>query len=70
MPEEIQITKYKCTYCGKLFDTYYWCREHEKDEHLCRMCDHSYYVYGCEFNCELLNNGKKCRYKKKKESKR
>ena len=63
MPEEVRIVKWKCTYCGELFDTYYWCREHEIEKHLCATCKHAYYVYGCELNCEL----KKCNYKEKKK---
>lgn len=33
----------------------------------CRKCDHSYFVYGVELNCERLNENKRCRFKEKKD---
>ena len=56
---------YICDYCNKEFYSEYLCEIHEKDKHICPICEHSYYVYGCEFNCELKNEGKRCRFKKK-----
>ena len=35
----------------------------------CRKCDHAYFVYGVELNCELLNKNKKCRFKEKIDEK-
>lgn len=66
MTEE-KITQYKCDYCGEIFGTKYDCRIHEKYGHKCPHCDHAYYVYGCEFNCERENEGKRCSFKKKKD---
>ena len=69
--KEIMVTKlvYVCEYCGKKFESAHSCKEHEKYDHKCRTCDHSYYAYGCEFNCERENKGKRCSFKKKKEEK-
>ena len=61
------IPIYVCDYCNKEFDSEYLCEIHEKDKHICPICEHSYYVYGCEFNCELQNEGKRCRFKKKED---
>lgn len=49
--EEMQIKKHK----NKAFDK------------RCELCKHFYYVYGCEPNCEMLNNGKKCQFKEEKK---
>lgn len=68
MTEE-KITQYKCDHCGQIFKKKQDCKEHEKYDHKCRTCDHSYYVYGCELNCERENEGKRCSFKKKKEIK-
>lgn len=63
---EIQVTKYQCEYCGQIFGSEYLCKLHEKEKHKCANCEHSYYVYGCELNCELENDNKRCSYKEKK----
>ena len=60
--EEIKVTRYKCSYCSKVFESPYVCDWHEKETHLCPKCKHSYYVYGCERNCTLENKGKKCKF--------
>ena len=28
----------------------------------CVNCDHAYYVYGCEFNCERINKDQACSF--------
>ena len=66
---EIPIKHYVCDFCGKIYLYKSKCREHERYDHKCKMCEHSYYVYGCEENCERENQGKPCRFKKKKELK-
>ena len=67
--KEIMVTQlmYLCEYCNKKFNSALQCKEHEKCEHICPTCDHAYYAYGTEFNCERENQGKPCRFKKKKE---
>ena len=35
----------------------------------CIGCDHAYYVYGIEFNCDRENNGKRCRFQRKTKEK-
>lgn len=61
-----KISFYKCDYCGKVFENKSLCKWHEKEKHKCHLCEHSYYAYGCEFNCERENNNKPCRFKNKK----
>lgn len=62
----ILVKNYQCEYCNKIFDLKQECLDHEFMKHKCPNCIHSYYVYGCEFNCELENNNKRCRFKEKK----
>ena len=57
--KEIFIKNYECDFCKKIFDN------HEKTEHKCPNCEHSYYVYGCELNCDLENQNKKCKFEEK-----
>lgn len=61
----IFVKKYQCEFCDKIFDTKWECLLHEEETHKCPKCVHSYYVYGCELNCELRNNNKRCRFKEK-----
>ena len=35
----------------------------------CIGCDHAYYVYGIEFNCDRENNEKRCRFQRKTKEK-
>ena len=63
--KEIQIPHWQCDYCGKIFARKWECESHELEEHKCPQCEHSYYVYGCELNCELINNNKKCKFSAK-----
>lgn len=62
---EIQIPHWQCDYCGKIFSRKWECEIHELEEHKCPKCEHSYYVYGCELNCELTNAGKRCKFTEK-----
>ena len=62
--KEIMVPRWECEYCGEMFDSPEMCNFHEKEEHLCPVCKHSYYVYGCERNCALENTGKKCKFEK------
>jgi hypothetical protein len=64
---EKTYVKWVCDYCGKEFDVKFHCRMHEREEHKCEICEHSYLVYGCELECERQNKGKKCSFKMKKE---
>lgn len=38
-----------------------------KKEAPCKYCSHSYYVYGCEENCELKDKGIECNNSNKYE---
>jgi hypothetical protein len=63
--KKISIVAFKCDFCDETFSNKLKCRLHEELEHKCPNCIHSYYVYGCELNCHLENNNKKCNFKKK-----
>lgn len=63
----ILFEKYQCEFCNEIFDKKWQCELHEKENHMCPKCEHSYYVYGCELNCALRNDGKSCRFKEKKK---
>lgn len=63
--KEIFIKNYECDFCKKIFDKKWLCEYHEKTEHKCPNCEHSYYVYGCELNCDLENQNKKCKFEEK-----
>lgn len=69
--KEVMVSRlvYKCDYCDAEFQSAQKCKEHEKVCHKCQICDHAYYAYGIEWNCERENQGKPCRFKKKKEEK-
>lgn len=67
--KKIKVVKYKCDFCGKIFDMIWECRYHEEEKHKCPNCVHSYYVYGCELNCVLKNKNKRCRFKQIKHDK-
>ena len=47
-----KVIYYKCPYCGEHFTSWENAVNHEEDCHKCNTCEHAYYVYGCEFNCE------------------
>lgn len=65
--KKITVTKYECDFCGKVFDKEWQCDLHEREEHMCPVCVHGYYVYGCELHCELTDVGKKCHFKEKNQ---
>lgn len=62
---------YECEYCNKTYSDYYECltcemshmsydeqiktKLHGAGATVCDFCDHSYYVYGCERDCEYKN---------------
>lgn len=68
------LIKYECDICSQLFHTKHMCKRHELDHFkdlrkteselnrvgrgVCEFCDHCYYVYGCEAEC----NFKDCSY--------
>ena len=56
---------WSCLHCSAKFDTYRHLKQHESvcDKNKCNRCDHAYYVYGWEFKCDRINNGKCCRFK-------
>ena len=62
MPKDVIIKNYECEFCGNRFETFDECKEHEFDSHKCPNCEFGYYVYGCEFECELLNNECECSF--------
>ena len=66
-----KISIYICDHCGEEFRSKRVCAAHEKNCDIgnCYQCKHAYWAYGCEFNCELLNNGKKCNFEERKEKK-
>ena len=61
----ILVKNYQCEFCGEIFSMKWLCSLHEKEKHKCPNCKHSYYVYGCELNCALEKNNKRCRFKSK-----
>lgn len=63
--KEILVKQYQCEFCKKIFQAKWECRFHEETEHKCPKCEHSYYVYGCELNCQLKNKNKKCKFKER-----
>lgn len=65
------ITLYICDKCGAEYRKRATCEKHEKECHIhdCTKCDHHYLAYGCEWNCELANKGKRCKFKAKGQSK-
>ena len=63
------ITIYVCEGCGSEFRSKSQCNEHIRECSRCQECVHAYYVYGCELNCALRNQGKTCRFKQKEQSK-
>lgn len=63
--KEIPIVVFKCDFCDETFSDKFKCYSHERLEHKCPNCVHSYYVYGCELNCNLENNNTTCNFKKK-----
>ena len=67
--KEVMVSRlvYKCDYCGHEFKRACDCKQHERYEHQCKECDHAYYAYGIELNCERENQGKPCRFKKKRD---
>lgn len=64
---EKTYVKWVCDYCGKEFDVKFFCRQHEKEQHKCETCEHSYYVYCTELNCARKDKGQECSYQVKKE---
>ena len=54
---------YICEGCGAEYSSMKNCKQHEKLCVQCKNCDHAYFVYCTELNCELLNEGKRCRFK-------
>jgi hypothetical protein len=62
MPKDVIVKNYECEFCGNRFETFDECQEHEFDSHKCPNCEFGYYVYGCEFECELLNNDCECSF--------
>lgn len=54
----IKYTVYKCSVCGKAFDSYEQANSHEYTCDKCNSCEHGYYVYGCgEFACRYYDRG-------------
>lgn len=66
--KEIQIPHWQCDYCGKIYSRKWECEHHELEEHKCNICEHGYYVYGCELNCDRINNNKRCKFKHKENT--
>lgn len=48
--------RYICSLCGAEFKSKELAMLHDKTCDKCKTCKHSYYVYGCEFNCEYLKD--------------
>ena len=59
-----EIKLYLCDKCGAEFRKKRHCEQHEKECNIknCYNCKHWRWVYGCELNCDLQNNGKECQY--------
>ena len=67
--EKDMKTKYECEVCGQPFNNPIECQTHEANHFtgveklkyelihsrndICDYCDHSYYVYGCELDCNF-----------------
>lgn len=65
---EVHYIKYACSYCGKEFDSKFWCEQHEEETHKCNLCKHSYLVYNSELECALKNKGEECKFESRKGS--
>ena len=65
---EVHYVKYACSYCGKEFDSKFWCEQHELQEHKCNNCKHHYMVYCSELECALKAKGEKCNFEPMKDS--
>ena len=64
----IKKTIYQCSNCKATFDDYGDAMTHDLLCDKCYMCDHGYYVYGCEFECEYKDKCGWPGYKYYKES--
>lgn len=49
------VPRYVCRACHREFSNYKEAVEHEKNCDKCHTCEHAYYVYGCDFNCDYSN---------------
>ena len=56
------IVKYVCSFCGKEFDSKFWCEQHEEEKHKCELCKHHYMVYCNELECALKYKGEACHF--------
>ena len=56
-------TVYVCEHCGKEFEDEKDCKFHEKKMHICMKCEHNFFLYGVEQNCDA----KRCHFKPKKD---
>lgn len=66
--KKIMIPNWQCEFCGEVFNNKSLCEIHELEKHKCPTCEHAYYVYGCELNCDLINNHKNCKFKQKENN--
>jgi len=64
--KHIKVDYWQCDYCGEKFEKKWKCEAHEIETHKCPKCEHAYYVYGCELNCEL--GDKLCKFKEKENN--
>ncbi len=69
MHSKVVAEEYYCDYCNRKFHSFWECKRHEKEKHVCNKCKHSYYALDWEFNCSLENKGQKCCFEPEEESK-
>ena len=53
-----KVILYICDYCGEEFLSREYCAEHEAECYPCSKCQHQYFVYGCEEECDYRRKGK------------
>ena len=67
MHSRVIAEEYICDTCGQKFYSFWACKQHEKEKHVCAHCKHSYYTLDWEFNCARENKGQKCEFEAEEE---
>ena len=69
MHSKVIAEEYFCDHCNRKFYSFWECKRHEKEKHVCNKCKHSYLVYNSELECALKNKGEECNFEPRKGSK-